>query len=170
MFKQFVVGSILLVSIISSAFAENVSTRFGSLEIKERTGEDEMMGNDILYQKQILNFEEQANPGWFSVVKTYQTKESDILLVKLEMQALACPIEFYFVTVSDTGAKVSKSFGTCGDLIEVKHASENDSIFVTMSGFEGPFSSESARLKASKRKHTFEYKDGLIKEVKNRKK
>ena len=169
MFKQFVVGSILLVSVISSAFAENVSTRFGPLEIKERTGADEMMGNDVLHQKKLLKFEEE-NPGWFSVVKTYQIKENDILLIRLEMQALACPVQFYFVTVSNTGAKVSKSFGTCGDLIEVKQAPENDLIFVTMSGFQGSDESETAQLKASKQKHIFAFKNGLVKEVKNRKK
>lgn len=169
MFKQSILGSILLIATISSAFAENVPTRFGSLEIKKRTGEDEMMGDDVLFQKKILKFEEE-NPGYFSVIKTYQIKENDILLIKQEIEALACPVQFHFVTLSNAGATVSKSFGTCGDLIEVKQVSENDSIFVTMSGFEGPFSSEAAQLRASKQKHTFVYKDGLVKEVKNRKK
>jgi hypothetical protein len=85
--------------------------------------------------------------------------ETDVVLAR-DNGGTACPSLFYFVTVSKTGARATKAFGTCGDAISVKRI--GNSIQLTMSGFRGPFEPESVQLRAARQRHVFIYRAGVV--------
>ena len=84
---------------------------------------------------------------------------TDVVVV-VDNGGTACPATYYFVTVSKTGARATKSFGTCSDLATVEKV--GNSVRVTMPGFVGPHQPESAQLKASRQQHVFTFRGGLI--------
>lgn len=151
MFRSFVLIA-SLPFLISSAFAEDIPTRFGSLKINDE--------NMLLYKNRPLNPEIQGNNS-LSVVGTYQLGNSDVVLIQ-DNGGTACPAQLYFVTASASGVKASSAFGTCTDLIDVKPMA--DSISVTMPGFKGPFESKAAQRKAAKEKHAYVFKGGALTE------
>lgn len=140
---------------VSSALAENIPTRFGPLKINDE--------NILLFKNRPLKPEVQGNNS-LSVVGIYQLGNSDVVLVQ-DNGGTACPAQFYFVTVSTSGAKATSAFGTCSDTIEAKQTA--DSISVTMPGLMGPFESKAAQKKAAKEKHVYVFKDGVLNENKN---
>lgn len=87
---------------------------------------------------------------------------TDVVIVR-DNGGTACPFLYYFVTVSKSGAKATPSFGTCGEITEVKPAGE--SITVVMPGYRGPFEPQKERREAQKQKHTFIFRNGAVKET-----
>lgn len=87
---------------------------------------------------------------------------TDVVLVR-DNGGTACPFLYYFVTVSKSGAKATSSFGTCGEITEVKPAGK--SITVVMPGYRGPFEPQKERKAAQRQKHTFTFRDGVVKEA-----
>jgi hypothetical protein len=138
--------------LVSSVFAEDIPTRFGSLKINDE--------NMLFYKNRPLSPEIQGNNS-LSVVGTYQFGSSDVVLIQ-DNGGTACPAQLYFVTTSASGVKASSAFGTCADLIDIKPMA--DSISVTMPGFTGPFESKAAQRKAAKEKHVYVFKSGLLTE------
>lgn len=154
MLKQSLLASILF-ALALPAFSETISTRFGSLEINDKVEE---MGNEVLYQKKPLKFEDEDS-GFFSVKGNFQIKNSDVLLIENDgALGASCPAQFYFVTISNSGTKVTKAFGSCSDVIREVKQIGTDSISITMQDFEYP-----------KQNQTFTYKDGKVTEVKKKK-
>ena len=91
----------------------------------------------------------------------YQIGAADVVLVT-DNGGNACPVIYYFVTVKESGAKVTSSFGTCSDLIKIKPA--GDSISVSMPGYRGPFESKRAQNRAARERHVFIYRAGVVTE------
>ncbi len=151
MLKIFIVATSLSF-FATSVFAENVPTRFGPLKINDE--------NVLLYKNRPLSPEIQGNNS-LSVIGKYQLGNSDVILIQ-DNGGTACPAQLYFVTTSASGVKASPAFGTCTDLIDVKPA--DDSVYVSMPGFMGPFEPKAAQRKAAKEKHVYIYKAGEVTE------
>lgn len=133
-----------------TALAEDIPTRFGSLNIND--------GNMLLFKNRPLNPAIQGHKS-LGAVGVYQVGNSDVVLIQDNVGS-GCPDIYYFVTVSGSGVKATSAFGTCSELFEVKQVS--DSISVTMTGFMGPFESEAAKKRAAKEKHVFVLKAGVL--------
>jgi len=146
-------SAVLLASLsfaVSTALAEDIPIRFGSLKINDK--------NMLLFKNLPLEPEIQGNNS-LSVIGTYQLGNNDVVLIQ-DNGGTACPALLYFVTVSTSGVKATSAFGTCSDLIDAKQAS--DSISVTMPGFWGPLGSKAAHRKAAKEKYVFVLKAGVL--------
>ncbi len=148
MFKPlFLAATVLLFS--SAVMAEDIPTRFGSLKINDEGA--------LLFKNRPFKPEIQGNNS-LSVMGTYQIDNRDLVLVQ-DNGGTACPAQFYFISVSASGAKATSEFGTCADLITVKKMP--DSISVTMPGYQGSFESKAAQRKASKEKHVYVF-NGVV--------
>ncbi len=153
MFKSVVL--LFLLSFTSvSVFAENIPTRFGQLEIQDRT--------TLLYQGLPLTPEIQGNVS-LSVEGVYQIGNRDIVLIQ-DNGGTACPALLYVVSLSQNGVEATAAFGSCSDLIETEQVA--DSIYISMPGFVGRFEPEDAQLKAAEEIHVFIFKDGVLTESK----
>jgi hypothetical protein len=91
----------------------------------------------------------------------YQIGSSDIVLVT-DNGGTSCPALYYFVTVTKSGAKATPSFGSCSDLIKIKRM--GDSVSVSMPGYAGPLESNRAQTRASRERHVFIYRAGVVAE------
>ena len=148
-------GIVLLLLAGTSALAQDentITTRFGPLSISD-TGK-------LLFKGNLLDppFEEDAG---LSLSKLHQIGDADLVLVTLD-GGTACPALYYWVTVKESGAKITKSFGTCSDLIKIKLT--GDTISVSMPGFEGDFESKRAQRKAALERHVYIYRAGVVTE------
>lgn len=130
--------------------AQEVVTRFGSLTV----------GNDktLLFNGRKLTPSVVGNNS-LHMDEPIQIGETDVVLV-LDNGGTACPSLYYFVTVSKTGARATKPFGTCGAVTSVKRV--GNSIRVIMPGYRGPFESESAQLRAARQRHVFVFRAGVV--------
>jgi hypothetical protein len=154
--RHFGLGLAILCAVRISPFAQELSqdtiTRFGSLavnrektlEFNGRALEPLITGNNSL-----------------SLGEPIRIGEADVVLVR-DNGGTACPCLYYFVTVSKSGAKATPSFGTCGEITEVKPAGK--SITVVMPGYRGPFEPQKERRAAQRQKHTFIFRNGVVKE------
>jgi hypothetical protein len=146
--------TLLLLGVTSSlAQDENsIPTRFGTLSIND--------AGKLLFKGNLLSppFEEDTG---LSLSELHQMGDADVVLLSMD-GGKACPALYYWVTVKESGAKVSKSFGTCNDEITVKVT--GDSISASMSGFAGDYESKSAQRKAALEKHVYIYRAGVVTE------
>jgi len=149
----FAIALLLLSGIIVLAQDENtIKTRYGPLSISD-------VGK-LLFKGNLLDppFEEDAG---LSLSELNQIGDSDVVLLALD-GGTACPAIYYWVTVTASGAKVSKSFGTCTDLIKIKVT--GDSISVSMSGYAAEFESKAKQRRAPLEKHVYIYHAGVVTE------
>jgi hypothetical protein len=152
---KYIFGITLLLLAGAGALAQQgntITTRFGALTISD--------AGTLLFKGNPPDppFEEDAG---LSLSELNQIGDADVVLVT-EDGGKACPALFYFVTVTKSGAKVTPSFGTCSDLIKVKHI--GDSISVSMPGYQGPFESKRAQSRAARERHVFIYHAGVVTE------
>lgn len=132
--------------------AYRVATRFGELSVRrdevlrfnERPLEPLLKGNNGLYV---------GNP--------FVIGESDVVLVT-DVGGTACPRLYWFVSVTNSGARATPSFGTCSVALTVTRS--GDSIRVTMRGYRGPFEPEAERRKAAAQTQVFVFHDGVVTE------
>lgn len=129
---------------------QEVATRFGSLTV----GDD----NTLFFNGRQLTPPVVGNNS-LNMDDPIPIGATDVVLV-LDNGGTACPSMYYFVTVSKTGARATKPFGTCGDVTSVKRV--GDSIRVIMPGFLGPFQPESAQLRAARQRHVFVFRAGVL--------
>ena len=153
--RKYIFGITLLLLASTSALAQEentVKTRFGALSISD--------AGKLLFKGNLLDppFAEDAG---LSLSELNQIGDADLVLVTLD-GGKACPALFYWVTVKESGAKVTKSFGTCSDEIKIKVT--GDTISVSMPGFEGDFESKRAQRKAALEKHVYIYHAGVVTE------
>jgi hypothetical protein len=134
------------------SFAGSVSTRFGLLKTNDE--------NMLLYKNRPLNPEIQGNNS-LSVIGTYHFVDRDVVLFQ-DNGGSACPAQFYFVTVSASGAKGTSAFGTCTDVVGVKETA--NAVLVTMHGYTGPFESKASQTKALKEQYIYMLKAGVLTE------
>ena len=129
-----------------------VATRFGALTVND--------AGVLLFKGTPVQPTIEANNS-LDLSAPYQMGASDAVLVT-DIGGTACPALYYFVTVTKSGAKVTPSFGTCSDLIKIKR--NGDSISISMPGYQGPFESKRAQLRAARERHLFIYRAGLVTE------
>ena len=149
----FSISLLLLTGTSALAQDENtITTRYGPLSISD--------SGKLLFKGKLLDppFEEDAG---LSLSELHQIGDADVVLVTLD-GGTACPALYYWVTVKESGAKITKSFGTCSDLIKIKLT--GDSISVSMPGFAGDFQSKSAQRRAALEKHVYIYRAGVVTE------
>ena len=107
----------------ASYAGEKVATRFGVVSISD--------ANVLLVNGKPTSPVVEGNNS-LSIVKQFSLSDADVVLVQ-DNGGMACPAEYYFVSLSQGGAKVSKSFGTCSDRISTSQA--GNAITVKMPGF-----------------------------------
>jgi hypothetical protein len=151
--KPILFVALLVVScgcLAQSAEELRVQTRFGvlSLDNKDR----------LLFKDRLIEPVMQANSG-MDAGKPFHVGNSDVVLVTI-IGGTACPFLYHFVTLTQSGAKATNSFGTCNEAQLVE--SKGDSISLTMHDYRGPFEPEAERAAAFKRTVIFVFRDGVI--------
>ena len=152
--RKYIFGIALLLLAGAHTLAQETKTitRFGALTISD-AGKLLFKGNP---------FDPAFKPeDSLSLSEPYQIGATDVVLVT-EDGGRACPALYYFVTITKSGAKVTTSFGTCSDLIKIKR--NGDSISISMPGYQGPFESKRAQLRAARERHLFIYRAGVLTE------
>ena len=152
--SKYIFGIALLLLTGTSAPAQenSITTRFGALTISD--------AGKLLFKGTPVQPTIEANNS-LDLSEPYQIGAADVVLVT-DNGGTACPAIYYFVTVKESGAKVTSSFGTCSDLIKIKPA--GDSISVSMPGYRGPFESKRAQNRAARERHVFIYRAGVVTE------
>jgi hypothetical protein len=151
--RKYIFGITLMLLAGTSAPAQdenNIATRFGALTISDA---GKLLFKGIPVQPTI-----EANNS-LALSEPYEIRAADVVLVT-DNGGTACPAIYYFVTVKESGAKATPSFGTCSDLIKVKRT--GDSISVSMPGYRGPFASKRAQTRAARERHLFIYRAGIV--------
>ena len=139
-------------TLVQAQESQEVSTRFGVLSVND----DKM----LLFKGQPLRPAIEGN-NRLDLGAPMSIGTTDVVLIT-NTGGTACPAQFYFVSLSRSGAKATPAFGTCSDLSSVKR--RGNSILVTMPGFRGPFESESAQLRAARQRHVFIFRAGVVTE------
>jgi hypothetical protein len=131
---------------------DSMATRFGELEI-DKSG-------ILLFNRTPISPRIQANSR-LGIGKPFQIGEADVALITDE-GGTACPVQYYFVTVTNSGARATKAFGTCNELTSTQRKA--GTITVTMRGYLGPFERPAQRRRASEQRHTFVFENGVVTE------
>jgi hypothetical protein len=153
--RKYIFGTTLLLLACGSAMAQETSTittRFGALTVSD-AGVLLFKGTAVQPTIEADNSLDLSEPD--------QIGTSDVVLVT-DNGGTSCPALYYFVTVTKSGAKVTSSFGTCSDLIKIRRT--GDTISVSMPGYQGPFESKRAQLRAARERHVFIYRAGVVTE------
>jgi hypothetical protein len=133
--------------------AQQVQSRFGALSV----------GDDTVLRFRGRRLQPSIKGGYsLNLGRPFRVGESDVVLVT-NNGGTACPYLYYFVTLSESGAQATHSFGTCNAVISVKQ--QGESITLAMHGYRGPFEPEEERNKAVRETHTFVFHDGVVKET-----
>jgi hypothetical protein len=129
-----------------------ISTRFGPLTI----GKD----RELLFRGRPFVPSIVGNNG-LDLGQPFHVGTADVVLVS-DNGGTACPYLYHFVTVTRSGAKATRAFGTCNAVTRVKP--NGNSILVTMRGYRGPFEPESERRRAFGQVHVFVFREGVVNE------
>jgi hypothetical protein len=133
--------------------AQKVETRFGALSV----------GDDTVLRYRGRSFQPSIKGGYsLKLGRPFRIGESDVVLVT-DNGGTACPYLYYFVTLTKSGAQATHSFGTCNAVVSLKQKEE--SIWITMHGYRGPFEPEEDRRQAAHTTHVFAFHDGVVKET-----
>jgi hypothetical protein len=149
---------ITLLVVSSNAFTQvpqldqKAHTRFGDLTV----GDDKV----LLFRGHRLQPSIKGNSS-LDVGRPFQIGATDIALVT-DNGGTACPYLYYFVTLSESAAKTTPSFGTCNVAVSLKQNGET--ISVSMHGYRGPFEPEADRRMAARETHVFVFRDGAVTE------
>jgi hypothetical protein len=149
--RSFIAIAILAVITPSALAAGSVLTRFGTLNIGGQ------FDNVLLLKGHAIVKAINA----LSVSDRFRLGRKDILLLK-ETGGAACPALYYFVTVTPSGAKSTRAFGTCGELSHITRTGNR--IELRMPGFRGPFEPAAERQKAEAQTHVFVFRNGRVAE------
>jgi hypothetical protein len=151
--KPIITVTALLFAVSSVAWAQNLSTRFGTLTVDE----EHLLG----FRGRPVQSKVQGNNS-LTFVKTFAMGSKDVVLVQ-DNGGTACPAQYHFVTVSSSGAKATPAFGSCSDLVKV--ARVGDAIKVEMPGFAGPIQSEAQWQQQSRQRYVYLFKNGRVSET-----
>ena len=156
--RRLLIGAAMLLVVGTNVFAQLpqephvVSTRFGSLTVN-----DQRM---LLFKGRPLDPPVQGNSS-LDLGEPLRIGSTDVVLVT-DNGGTACPYLYYFITVSSSNAKATPSFGTCGELTNLKRT--GSTISLTMPGYQGPFEPEAEKRKAARQKHVFVFRSGVVTE------
>lgn len=153
--RKYIFSITLLLLAGASALAQEtnaITTRFGALTVSD--------AGVLLFKGTPVQPTIEANNS-LDLSQPYQIGGSDVVLIT-DNGGTSCPALYYFVTATKSGAKVTPSFGTCSDLTRIKRT--DDSISVSMPGYQGPSESKRAQLRAARERHVFIYHAGVVTE------
>ena len=145
---MFVIGGSALP--LSAQEAQEVSTRFGVLSIDG--------DKRLLFKGQPLSPAVEGNNS-LGLGEVTSIGPTDVVLVT-NNGGIGCPVTYYVVSVSASGAKGTPLFGTCAELTSMKRKGE--SIVLILPGFYGPAMSAAARRRAERQRHVFVYRAGVV--------
>jgi len=149
--RKYLLATALLVAFSAAVLAEDIPTRYGPIRI----GGD--LQSDLFYKgRKILRG---GNP--LSLARRFRMGRTDVLLIE-ETGGTGCPELYYFVSVSASGARTTRAFGTCDEFTSITQ--KGRAIQVTMRGFRGPFEPAADREKALKERHVFLFRNGVVTE------
>jgi hypothetical protein len=150
-------AALMIVSSLASAqvpqLAQKVETRFGALSV----GDDTVLRFHGRRLQPSIKGNYSLNLG-----RPFHVGESDVVLVT-DNGGTACPYLYYFVTLSESGAQATHSFGTCNIVLSVKQ--KDESISISMHGYRGPFEPEEDRRQAARETHFFVFREGAVKQT-----
>lgn len=154
---KLIIGFAIVSSFASTALAQlqdsqQVVTRFGALSVNE---------DKILQFKGRPLVPTIEGNNSLDLGTAMPIGATDVVLVT-DNGGTGCPAVFYFVTITRSGAKGTRPFGTCSEFADVKR--RGDSISVTMPGFLGPFEPRAAQRRAARERHVFIYRAGVVTE------
>lgn len=145
---MFIIGGSALP--LSAQEAHELSTRFGVVSIDE--------DKRLLFKGQPLSPPVEGNNS-LDLGEVTSIGPTDVVLVT-NNGGIGCPVTYYLVGVTASGAKATPFFGTCAELISMKR--KGDSIVLILPGFRGPASPESAQRRAARQRHVFVYRAGVV--------
>ena len=125
-------------------------TRFGPLTVDA--------DKRLLFQGRPLKPEIGGNNS-LDLGEVFRVGDADIVLVT-DNGGMGCPFLYYFITITEAGAKATRAFGTCAEVVRVKHTGGTFSLL--MSGYRGPMESQKAQNKAARETHIFTFRDGKV--------
>ncbi|HSS21702.1 MAG TPA: hypothetical protein VLL54_16635 [Pyrinomonadaceae bacterium] len=152
---KFILGATLVLLACAGASAQDTAsttTRFGDLTVSE--------DGVLLFKGGKVQPTVEANNN-LDIGEPFQIGNADVVLVT-DYGGTACPATYYFVTVTNAGAKVTPGFGSCSDLIKVKRT--GNTISVSMPGYRGPTMPRRSQNQAAREKHVFIYRAGVVTE------
>ena len=132
--------------------AERVVTRHGTLSWSPDT-------NVLLLNGRPVTPRVEGNNG-LSLLRKFTVSDADVVIVQ-DNGGTGCPAQYYAVIVAPQGAKPTKAFGTCSDLIMM--AQEGDSITVSMPGFKA-HTNMAEMQRAARERHVFRIVGGVVTE------
>lgn len=156
--RKLLIGPAMLLVACAGAFAQlpqelqKTSTRFGSLTVNDK--------RMLLFKGRPLDPPIEGNSS-LDLGEPFRIGSTDVVLVT-DIGGTACPYLYYFVIVSRSGATATPSFGTCGELTNVKRT--GNAISLTMPGYRGPFEPAAEKRKAARQKHVFMFSSGVVTE------
>ena len=153
--RKYIIGVALLIIACTSALAQDtkdITTRFGVLTVNDE--------RELLFKGHPLDPPIQGNNS-LDLSEIYPIGTTDVVLAT-DNGGTACPAIYHFVTISKSGAKATRGFGTCSELATVKRT--GDSISVSMPGFAGPFESKRKQRTAGRETHVFIFRAGVVTE------
>jgi len=145
--------AIVMIMLVTRALPQTADvskTQFGSLEFSEKDA--------LTFQGKPLDPPIQGGGGSY-LSEPYRMGAKDVVLVT-KPGGTACPVKYYFVTVTKDGAKATRSIGTCNEATSTER--KGNSITLTMKGFLGPYEPEDKRRKAFAEDHVFVFRDGAV--------
>lgn len=137
----------LVRGVLAQTLEDSGKTRFGPLDFNDQ-------GVLIFKGRPVAPA---VKSGYFG--DTYHIGATDVVLVTLE-DGTACPVVYYLVSVTKSGATATHHIGTCNQAESIER--HGDSIVFKMQGFLGPFEPEANRKKAFRTSHVFVFKDGSV--------
>ena len=155
MFQKTIMAAVLVAVATAPMFAQNAHelksrTRFGRLELDDQ--------NMLTFNGHRLD--PPIQPGFgMDLSEPYRFGATDVVLVT-KIGGTACPVLYYFVSVTESGAHATRPVGTCNQATSIER--RGDSIALTMHGFLGPFEPEEQRRKAFQDAHVLIFRNGAI--------
>ena len=138
----------------NSSPGESQKTRYGMLTVSPE--------NVLLLDGKPTTPRIEGNSG-LSFIEKFSLGETDVVLVQ-DVGGSSCPAMFHIVEVNRGNNKASSAFGTCSDV--VTQSVEGAKVVVKVSGFAGPFESDSNREKAGQKQAIYTYENGVVTESK----
>lgn len=140
----------VLIAASGPAMAADLQTRYGILTIDD--------ANLLFFQGRPVSPRVEGN-SFLSFEKRFEFPNTDLVLVQ-DTGGTACPAQYYVINVSNRGARASRPFGTCSDLIYVSRTAEG--LTVSMPGFMGPFEPRRSGQQAARKRYIYTYTKGAV--------
>ncbi|NDI87612.1 hypothetical protein [Undibacterium crateris] len=128
----------------------SMPTRYGTLSVNEE--------NKLLFNGKMTEPVVEGNNS-LSFLDKKSFADQDIVLVQ-NTGGTACPAVYIFVQLTQAGATVTKTFGTCSDLYQLEQ--QGSKLTMTFAGFLGPAESEQEKRAAAQKRVVYVLENGVL--------